>query len=66
MAAELKKKLDDQYFLTPSETAELLGVTLEDLRKMRASRTGPRFIALTSRCVRYFASQLKDWKQETL
>lgn len=62
MATAIREKLDELYFLTPAETAELLELTVEDLRTMRAAGTGPRFIALTAltaltaRTVLYFAS----------
>lgn len=56
MVTAIREKLDELYFLTPTETAELLELTVEDLRTMRATGTGPRFIALTARTVLYFAS----------
>jgi len=58
MATAIREKLNELYFLTPTETAELLELTVEDLRTMRAARTGPRFTALTAltaRTVLYFA-----------
>lgn len=64
MATATPEKLDDHYFLTPVETADFLGLTVEDLKRMRAAGTGPRFVAFTTRCTRYFASQLKEWKKE--
>ncbi|WP_341953602.1 hypothetical protein [Salinibacterium sp. TMP30] len=59
MATAIREKLDELYFLTPAETAELIELTVEDLRKMRAAGTGPRFVALTTRTVRYFTSSCR-------
>jgi predicted DNA-binding transcriptional regulator AlpA len=47
--------------LTPSETAARLGLTTDELRRLRQSGGGPMFVALTRKSVRYLQSSVDDW-----
>lgn len=47
--------------LTPSETAARLGLTTDDLRLLRQRGSGPTFVALTRKSVRYLRSSVDAW-----
>ena len=50
-----------QALLSPSEVADLLGVPVKTLEQWRWKGTGPRFLRLPSRAVRYDAAELENW-----
>jgi len=47
--------------LTSKETAHLLGVRLGTLEAWRTRGLGPRFIRISSRCIRYEPGALREW-----
>ena len=49
---------------TPEETGDLLGVAPQTLAHWRVRGSGPRFITLSARCVRYRASDIRRWLEE--
>jgi predicted DNA-binding transcriptional regulator AlpA len=49
----------NQPLLTPSEAAAYLGVTTKALENWRGTGTGPSFIRLSARCVRYAREDLE-------
>ena len=46
--------------LTPTDVAELLGVTVQTLANWRVKKVGPPWIKLVG-AVRYDESDLRDW-----
>lgn len=54
---------EDMYFLTPAETAERLGISVEDLRDLRTAKRGPQHVAFTPRSIMYFASSVENWEE---
>ena len=56
------KPLDESDRLcTADEAAELLGVAPQTLAHWRVRGSGPRYITLSARCVRYRFSDIKVW-----
>jgi len=53
--------IDLNRLLTQEQAAALLGVAPRTLENHRARRVGPRFIALSRRCVRYKLADLEAW-----
>lgn len=52
--------------LTPEEAAAKLAVAAQTLAHWRVRGTGPAFIHLSARCVRYPEPALDDWLAERL
>lgn len=52
--------------LTPSEAAETLNVTVEDLAFWRTIGLGPAYIKLGPTMIRYSTENLHNWAQEQL
>lgn len=50
--------------LTPEEAAARLSVAVQTLAHWRVRGTGPNFIHLSARCVRYPEFDLEDWLAE--
>jgi excisionase family DNA binding protein len=50
--------------LTPREVADLLRVSLDHLKGWRCSGTGPRFVRLGHRTVRYDEASVEQWLRE--
>jgi hypothetical protein len=50
-------------YLSPTQAAELLSVSPRTLEKWRTSGTGPRYIALTKRTIRYSLDALDTFVQ---
>jgi predicted DNA-binding transcriptional regulator AlpA len=46
------------------EAADFLGVTTRALQKWRMRGTGPRFVRISGRCVRYRRRDLIAWAEE--
>ena len=47
--------------LTPEQVSEELSLPLQTLANMRHLGTGPRFVKLPNRKVRYFLSDVQAW-----
>ncbi|NYZ16873.1 helix-turn-helix domain-containing protein [Azospirillum sp. RWY-5-1] len=52
---------DTDKLCSADEAAELLGVAPQTLAHWRVRGTGPRYITLSARCVRYRASDIRTW-----
>ncbi|MBK3736776.1 helix-turn-helix domain-containing protein [Azospirillum brasilense] len=52
---------DTDKLCSVDEAAELLGVAPQTLAHWRVRGTGPRYITLSARCVRYRASDIQLW-----
>ena len=58
--------IDSETLLTEVQAAELLQVTPRAVQKWRAEGTGPRFIRISGRCVRYRRRDLIEWTEARL
>lgn len=47
--------------LTPIEAANMLRVSREQLKLMRRKQTGPGWIRISPKCIRYDMDTLRDW-----
>lgn len=50
--------------LTPAETAEKLRISKEQLRMMRRAGSGPPWIQISPKIIRYDEDALKQWLKE--
>jgi hypothetical protein len=55
---------DDDELVTTEEAAEFLSVSKSFLQKARRSGTGPLFIELAAKVVRYKKSSLRKWRDD--
>lgn len=55
------KFMFDTKFLTTEEAAGLLGLSRKTLERWRLTGEGPKFVRLSSRCVRYREADLDEW-----
>lgn len=51
---------------TPAEVADYLGSTTGGLAQMRYRGTGPKFVKLGPKKVRYRDSDIKEWLEENV
>lgn len=49
---------------TPDEAAQYLGVAPQTLAHWRVNGSGPKFVHLTKRCIRYSETALRSWVEE--
>ena len=54
------------YLLTPSEVAEITGLSIETLAQWRSQRRGIPFVKVSRNCVRYRQSDLDHWLEERI
>ena len=52
--------------LTPSEVAEITGLSIETLAQWRSQRRGIPFVKVSRNCVRYRQSDLDRWLEERI
>lgn len=52
---------DPDALLTEKDAARLLGLSIRFLQKHRSYGDGPPFVRISSRCIRYRRSDLKEW-----
>lgn len=52
--------------LTPEEAATRLAVAVQTLAHWRVRGSGPSFVHLSARCVRYSEAALEQWLSERL
>ena len=57
---------DPDALATERQAADFLGVTTRALQKWRATGTGPLFVRISSRCVRYRRRDLITWAADRL
>ena len=60
------KPIDHEALLTEKGAADFLDLTTRCLQAWRCRGGGPRFVKISSRCIRYRRSDLLDWVQERL
>ena len=58
--------LDPDALLTEQQASALLGVTARALQKWRSNGSGPSFVRISSRCIRYRRRDLVDWAVERI
>lgn len=58
--------LDPDALISEQFAADFLGVTPRALQKWRMTGAGPRFVCISSRCVRYRRRDLVEWAQAHL
>ena len=58
--------LDPDALLTEQQAAALLGVTSRALQKWRSKGSGPPFVRISCRCIRYRRRDLVDWSVERI
>ena len=51
------------WFVSEAKAANMLDVTPKALQKWRGNGTGPRFLKISARCVRYRIKDLYDWAE---
>jgi excisionase family DNA binding protein len=54
------------HLLTPSEVAEITGLSIETLAQWRSQRRGIPFVKVSRNCVRYRQSDLDRWLEERI
>ena len=57
---------DPDALSTEREAADFLGVSTRALQKWRATGSGPQFVRISSRCVRYRRRDLIAWAENRL
>ncbi len=57
---------NDKILLTEREAADFLGVTARCLQAWRYRGGGPKFVRISSRCIRYRKDDLAEWVEERL
>ncbi|GIT86175.1 AlpA family transcriptional regulator [Roseobacter sp. OBYS 0001] len=65
--AELRRDMrrsEPPLIMTPSECAEVIGVTEDTLLHWRKDAMGPPYSKPTSRCVRYLRDDVVAWLEE--
>ncbi len=55
--------LDSDALATERHAADFHGVTTRALQKWRATGTGPKFVRISSRCIRYRRRDLIAWTE---
>jgi predicted DNA-binding transcriptional regulator AlpA len=65
-AAAKSKQVRFGRLLTPEEAADKLAVAVQTLAHWRVRGTGPSFVHLSARCVRYPELALEEWISERL
>lgn len=56
----------DKNLLPEREAADFLGVTSRCLQAWRYRGGGPRFVKISSRCIRYRQRDLREWTEARL
>lgn len=54
-------KTNEGALLNERETAEFLGVSRRTLQGWRSNQTGPRWVRINTKSIRYRQSDLTDW-----
>ena len=58
--------VDAERLITEAEAAAFLGVTRRALQQWRFNGTGPVFVRISQRCVRYRRRELVCWSEDRL
>lgn len=62
--ANVVPQVEKDKLCSAGEAAELLGISPQTLAHWRVRGTGPRYIVLSARCVRYRSSDIRAWLNE--
>jgi predicted DNA-binding transcriptional regulator AlpA len=57
---------DPDALVAERQAADFLGVTTRALQKWRATGAGPRYVRISSRCIRYRRRDLIAWAESHL
>lgn len=57
---------DPDYLMTEQQTSELTNVAIQTLRNWRVRGSGPKFIRVSSRAIRYRRRDLMAWVESRL
>ncbi len=57
---------DPERLLAEQEAADFIGVTRRALQQWRLTGTGPVYVKISARCVRYRRADLIKWAEERL
>lgn len=52
--------------LTERHAADILGVSIRALQKWRLKGSGPKFVRISGRCIRYRKRELIKWTEERI
>ena len=63
MTAEIPKLIESRRVLKEAETAAMLGVHVQTLRKWRRAGTAPRHIWLGPKLFGYVVQDVLDWQE---
>lgn len=50
--------------LTPHQVAVLLGISTQTLAHWRVRGCGPRYVRVSSRCIRYMEDDVRAWLEQ--
>ena len=56
----------EKVLLTPEEVSDWTGMSRAALAQLRYKGTGPKFIKLSAKTVRYFRSHVQEWLEENV
>jgi len=63
---DIVAKDTNDALLTERQAADFLGVTARCLQAWRYRGGGPKFVRISSRCIRYRQSDLREWIEARL
>jgi len=67
---ELKQDIpfpsDDDALLTEEQAAAFIGVTRRAMQAWRINCSGPKYVRISSRCIRYRKANLIEWSKNRL
>jgi len=67
---ELKKDIPfpshDDALLTEEQGAAFIGVTRRAMQAWRINGSGPKYVRISARCIRYTVPYLKEWSENHL
>ena len=67
---ELKKDIPfpshDDALLNEEQGAAFIGVTRRAMQAWRGNGSGPKYIRISARCIRYTIPYLKEWSEKRL
>ncbi len=66
MGAVMDIQQDQDVLLSEKRAAQLLGLSEKTLQKWRLTGTGPQFVKISARCIRYRRRDLTSWAEVRL
>ncbi len=61
MVVSVNETIGQQHLLKEAEVAKLLRVSVQLIRKWRATKEGPEFLRLGGKCVRYARTAIDEF-----